>query len=306
MNAPSLEVRIPISPREDYFNRVRAIALSIREFYPQARVRVTVGADTQPRDLGRELPWSAGAGVEWHWVGADEFREWRGTEHPYIATMMERFRPPFRTEFVLMLDADVLAVRPFDELFDASDAVKGMMAHATPFRGTHREIWEKLFAGYGLPRPVFDAEHSGWELMDAVPAQQHSPPYLNTGVVFARTAVLERLYEPYMAALRYVREQIDSYFFEQIALTLACEKSHIPVELLPLRYNFPNQPEFDAAHPAELANIKLLHFLRTQIVDREKEFESIGAMRRLAARRDLSGSNEVLRARIAEVLERMA
>lgn len=301
----SLEVRIPISPRADYFNRIRIIAQSIREFYPAARIRVTVGAEAEPCDLSSELPWSEGLGVRWHWVGEDDFRRWNGTQHPYIATMMERFQPPFSTDFVVMLDADIVAVRRFDELFDGAQSIKGMMAHVTPFLDAHAATWETLYAGYGLPKPEFNAEVSGWRAMEADPRRRYSPPYFNTGVLFAPTPLLEKLYEPYMDALQYVRSRMDTYFFEQIALTLAAAKAGIPLEPLPLRYNYPNQVEFDARHPGELVNIRLLHFLRTEVVHRDRDFETPDAIRGLIARRGLFGSNEVLRDRIAGIVEKI-
>ena len=301
-SAASLEVRIPISPRSDYFNRVWLIARSIREFYPGAIVRVTIGSDS-PESCAQDIPsWSEELGVQWVHVAPNEFEEWRGTAHPYIATMMERFRPPFLGEYVLMLDADIMPIRPFDELFRPDDSMLSMMAHASPFR-RHVDEWRDLYEVYGLPEPRFECEHSGWGAMFQDPSRRFSPPYFNTGVVFGRSDMYENLYEPYMAALRFVRSRMDSYFFEQIALTLALEKIGLPFDLLPLRYNFPNQSAFDEAHRGELQNVSLLHFLRTQIVDREKNFETIADIRRLTERTDLLGSNEILRRRIEQLLK---
>ena len=127
-----------------------------------------------------------------------------------------------------------------------------------------------------------------------------SPFYLNTGVVFAPREIFERLYGPYIDALDFVRSEIDSYFFEQIALTLALERAAIAVNALPLRFNYPNQPEFDQNHPMELADVRLLHFLRTPIINREDDFANYNSLIRLLARNDLTGSNEVLRNRLRE------
>lgn len=299
----SLEVRIPISPRADYFNRVRLIAQSIREFYPKAIVRVTIGVDAAPFDVTEAAPWSKDLDVRWTWVPEADFARWRETSHPYIATMMERFRPPFFAEHVLMMDADVLPVRPFDELFERDHALLSMMAHASPFRN-HVQEWQNLFASYELSEPSFSFEHSGWGAMFTDSSRRFGPPYFNTGVVLARADVYERLYRPYTEALEFVRERLDSYFFEQIALTLALGKTGIPFDALPLRYNFPNQPTFEAAYPRELENVSLLHFLRTDTVDRERDFQSADDIRRLVNRSDLKGSNELLRRRVAELLER--
>jgi len=71
-----------------------------------------------------------------------------------------------------------------------------------------------------------------------------SPFYINTGVVFGSKGIYERLQQPYFEALEFVRGEMDSYFFEQIALTRP--SSELPfLRALPLRFNFPNQPEFE-------------------------------------------------------------
>ena len=313
--ASRLEIRIPISPTEHYFNRIHLIAHSIRSLgpgYADTHIRVTVGADEPERDLHKELPWSKKLGIEWKWIQGDEFTEWRQTAHPYIATMMERFRPPFNAPNVIMLDADVVAMQPFDEwlsLVETSPGVAGVMAHISPFWGQapldHAGVWKILFERHGLKVPEFAYEHSGWGPMDNDPARRYGPPYYNTGVLLAPATLLEKLYEPYMKALWAVRASLDSYFFEQIALTLALYGENIPFHVVGPRYNFPNQPAFDARYPEELKAIRFLHFLRTDVVKREADFETLDAIRALVARTDLTGSNELFRARVAELLPAM-
>jgi hypothetical protein len=307
-----LEVRIPISPADHYFNRIQLIAASIRSLggrYADAAIRVTVGADSEPEDLYARLPWSKEAGVEWVWVGRDDFRDWRGTQHEYIATMMERFRPPFASDQVLMLDADVIIMREFDELvrmLDAAPGIAAVMAHTSPFGreqpAEHERDWNRVFAAFGLPPQPFAHEHSGWGAMERNPLRRFSPPYFNTGVLLASAGALEMLYEPYMAALDTVRRVMDTYFFEQIALTLALATTGVAAHVVPLRYNFPNQPGFDRAHPVEMEQTRFLHFLRTNIVHREADFVDLEAMTRFAERSDLLGSNALLRRRVAELL----
>jgi len=311
-----LEVRIPISPLEHYFNRIQLIACSIRSLggrYADVRVRVTVGADQEPEDLYARLPWSRAAGVDWVWVDRKDFNHWKHTQHEYIATMMERFRPPFSTQQVLMLDADVLVMREFDELsalLDSQPGIAGVMAHASPFLALeeqgHLHSWQQLFECTGLSTPPFTHEHSGWGIMDHSPVRRFAPPYFNTGVVLGTASILETLYAPYMRALNSVRSIMDSYFFEQIALTLALFDTGIPVHVLPLRYNYPNQPEFDAARPGELEAIRFLHFLRTKIVQREADFATLETIEKMTARADLAGSNELFRRRVAELLPSLA
>ena len=117
--------------------------------------------------------------------------------------------------------------------------------------------------------------------------------------------ILCRLYKPYMAAIETVRSVFDNYFVEQIGLTLAVCKESIPYHILPLRYNYPNDPGFDDAWSLELANVCLLHFLRDAVVRRDTDFTSLESMASLIERGDLRGSNEVLRSRVADLLPAM-
>jgi hypothetical protein len=93
----------------------------------------------------------------------------------------------------------------------------------------------------------------------------------------------------------------DTYWFDQLALALAVAKSGVPACTLPLRFNFPNQAAFDEAHPVELADVRFLHYLRTDTVHRDRDFEDLEATGRLIGRTDLSGSSEALRAGVASL-----
>ena len=303
-----IEVRIPISPAMHYYNRIHLITHSIRSLggeFKDARIRVSVGSREKPIDLHRLLPWSRRLGIIWHWVERDRYMAWDKTAHPYIATIMDRFRPPFDAETVLMLDADVVALRPFSEtlaLVSEYPSIAGVMAHVPPFAPNE---WSILFEHAGLTSPELRFECSGWNVMSTNPAERYCPPYFNTGVLAASRSSLELLYEPYLAALQTVRSLYNTYFFEQIALTLAVYQTGIKPRLLSLRYNYPNQHGFDVAFPDEVNEIRFLHFLRTDVVKREDDFVSWAKMRKLSNRRDLIGSNEAFRNRLAQLMPQM-
>src|SRR4051812_46049096 len=108
-----LEVHIPISPRPHFFNRVRYLATSLKMLggdFKSSRIVVTVGHEEAPLDLDGVLPWARDEGIEWRWVDSKQFLRWRGDAFPYVATMMDRFRRPFESEFVMMADADILFI----------------------------------------------------------------------------------------------------------------------------------------------------------------------------------------------------
>lgn len=289
---------MPISPTPAFFNRARLIAKSVREWYPDAEVKVTVGED-KPFSIDRLMSASSavGLGVTTQLVSEQDFAPWRDTQCPYLATVMNSYKPPFHGDHILMLDADVLPVKRFDELF-VFDGISGMQTHVPPFVPT--DNWYHLFDGFGCKRPLHWHEHTGCGVM--CPKKIFSPPYFNSGMIFGPRWCFEKISEPYFAAVQYLRKVMrDTYWFDQIGLALAIAKAEIPVNVLPMRWNFANQLSFDEAFPDELADVRFIHAMRTDIVDRDKDFESEEALHRLSYRRDLLGSNEVLRARVAEL-----
>ena len=307
-SSPQLEVRIPISPSASMFNRVLLIALSIRTLGPRfenTRFRISIGSPTDPGDLRKRFPWSEALDIRWSWVGAERWARWAHTANPNIGAMVEdRFftpRSPGMPPFILFLDVDVLAIKPFLELLDPErPPVQAMMAHASPFKD-HRAGWEKLFGGVAADH-WFKHEHSGWKIMETAESRRLSPPYFNTGVVVMQ----KDAFRPYVVhmheeALGTAAALYNSYFVDQLAFTLMLMNATLPYKTLPLRYNFPNQPAFDRLHPEELREARFIHFLRTDTIDRNRDFESRESILRLISRKDLTGSNETLRQRIEEL-----
>jgi hypothetical protein len=289
----TLEVRIPISPRPAWLNRTRLIMASFRRFYPDTIFRISVGTQQEPGagDVDRV---EDTLGQRVHWLAADRMNEWAGTRSEYLATMNDRFYAPVVGDHVIILDCDVLVMRPFDELF-AVDAIQGVQAHVSPIGDAD---WRTLFSLFGIEPIRFAHAYSGNGIMG--PVGQLGPWYANSGMVFGPRALFERLCEPYQAAVAFLRTVMtDTYWFDQLALALAVAKSDVAACTLPLRFNFPNQAAFDLAHPAELADVRFLHYLRTDTVQRDRDFEDPEATRRLIGRTDLSGSNEALRAGVA-------
>lgn len=292
-----LECRIPISPWPAWLNRTRLIAASIRQFYPNAIVRAYVGEPGGVKPHQKEMVTTALRGLGIEWIGAGEFDKWAGTRSQYIATMNRRFTTPAHGSHVLILDADVLMVRPIPELFEV-DAIQGVQAHVAPVSDAE---WRMLFRLFGVEAPLFGHAYSGNGFMG--PLGRNGPFYPNSGMIFAPRHLFERLCEPYQQAIRFLRNVLpDTYWFDQLAVALAVVKADVPRQSLPPRFNFPNQRTFDEAYPGDLADIRVLHYLRTDTVDRDRDFEDAKALRRFTDRTDLTGSNEVLRARVADLL----
>ena len=96
------------------------------------------------------------------------------------------------------------------------------------------------------------------------------------------------------------------FFLPQAARTLAIYKARLPHRGLPVRYNFPNDPEFDARYPEELRSLRVLHYLRTSIVHRDRDFSTGEHLMRLLGRSDLTGSNRALQRCLADLQARVS
>lgn len=289
------EIRIPISPTPSFVHQVLLIASSLRRFYPDAVVRAYVGAAEGPTPDANRLLEDAfnGKKIGFEWIGQDQFNAWRGTRSPYLATMNRRFQPS-TSEHIIIADADILIVNRFDELF-RTNAVQGVMAHVAPLTQPDMRL---LCTLADAPWPDKLLPYSGNGIM--YPMGSETLFYPNSGFVFAPRALFERLIEPYHESISLLRRHLsDTYWFDQLALALAIAKSGVPHKALPLRYNFPNQAAFDAAHLNELNDIRVLHYLREDTIHRTRDFADLNALRRLMNRTDLGGSNEVLRRTIA-------
>lgn len=309
MSRDILEVRTAISPIDFFFNRVQFIALSIRSLgaqYANTRIHVAVGADEAPYDLHARLPWARSLGIEWHWVDRTDFAAWKPSENPYLATIVERFAPPFSAQYVLVLDPDVIAIAPFDDLIEnikAHPAVLGVMAHeAPPDLSFHKTLWQDIYRAAGLGEPKLEFQYSGWGLRDTAQERRFGPPYFNSGMILAPSEMLEALWPAYIDGVKAVASTINTYYFDQLGFTLGLVKSGVPFRRLPIRFNFPNEHLFDMAFPGELNDLRFLHFLRTEIVHRDDAFKNFATIAEFIARQDLSGSNESFRRRIAQLM----
>jgi hypothetical protein len=292
------EIRVPISPREDFFRRVEFLHRSIRGcggLTSEARLVVSIGADVEPFDVAIREPWSRDQ-VTWRWVDREEFRQ-----YSFYATGTDRFRVRSDADIILFADADVIFVSGIDDLLESlmhQPAIAGVMAHVHPPPGLD---WQRLFTEQQIPLPTDAYQHSGWRLMCDDPALRFAPAYFNFGAVFVPGAWLPPLAYVYERSIAPAEQAGVGLWKSQVALTLSIYRLGLRRLALEPRYNFPNLPIFEAAYPEDLKDVRILHYLRTEIVDRERDFSSPEALRALIARKDLTGANEALRATVEKL-----
>ena len=285
----TLEVRIPISPRPAWINRTRIIAKSIRKWYPDAIV--TVSCYPAANELAHQME----ANYVRYPSQVDHMR-WYGTRSEYLNTMMDRYKGPFYGDHIIMLDADVIPVRQFDELF-LFNAISGVQAHVSPYDTVE---WIRVFRTFGLSEPDMRYRFTGYPFMTAQP---RGPFYPNSGMVFGPRAMFEKLERPYFDAIEYLRGyQHDTYWFDQVGLALGIAQASLPVAPKGMRYNFPNDPRFEEEFPEELEDVRFIHAMRVGEIDRDSDFEDKDAISDLCDAIDLTGSNEILRTHVTRLL----
>jgi hypothetical protein len=282
-----------------FLRQVWIQAQSMRRFGGEiarhARFHVWVSPDAAIRDLHREHPWARPLGIEFHWVDPQLFGE-----HWYYGTALARGDGDFQSDLVLFLDADVLVAGSLDNWLEGllrESAVAGLPAHVDAL-DKDVDAWERLFAHSALPAPRRDTLPSGEGILpDLFPRPM--PAYWNLGVIAGPNAWMRRLGQDLVAELPRINTFISTYFRCQIAVALRLARHQIPYRQVDIRYNFPNDPLFEAAYPEQVPDIRLLHFLRcTEQVDKSQDFSDSERYQALLGRKGLSGSNALLQDRL--------
>jgi hypothetical protein len=290
-----LEIRVPISPKPYFFRQVECLYRSAQAcggLTGNVRMVVSVGEDIEPYEIAATQPWSD-ANVIWRWAPREEFRELS-----YHAAVLDRFRVQSDADVVLFADADTLFVNSVDDLLQSlqtTPAIAGVMAHVPPFTSRPGDTWETVFRRLGRSLPSDLHQHTGWEIMFHQPALRFSPIYYNFGAVFVSRPLLRDLAAAYQRQLLVAETADVGYFVGQLALTRAVYELDLPRIALSPRYNFPNDPLFEAHYPRDLADLRILHYLRQDQVQRDAIWDSPEETVAFINRRDLRPSNEALR-----------
>lgn len=218
--------------------------------------------------------------LHWHWTTGEE-----STQDPY-AQEKNRWRAIGDSEFVCMSDADTLFVRPIDELLQSlrnSPAVAGVVVHHPQFTSTKernvRQGWDYA-ARKLLGRSIaFPCRHT---LQNSETADNETPFCPNFGFVIGSRDLMRSLGEDLCDLRGQVLDLFPlspnedpprmHFFSAQIALALAIEKNQTPWKELSMRYNWPNDSAADVLYPGEIAEIRVVHYLRREKFQRERIF----------------------------------
>ena len=201
----------------------------------------------EPYDIAASQSWSD-QNVIWRWAPREEFRRLS-----YHAAVLDRFKVESDAEVVLFADADTLFVNSVDDLLESLQTVPvvaGVMAHVPPFATRPEETWNTIFRKLGRSLPSDLHQHTGWGTMFHRNDVRFSPIYYNFGAVFVSCDFLPDLAAAYQRQLVVAEKADVGYFIGQLALTLAIYELDLPRIALSPRYNFPNDPLFEAQLPS--------------------------------------------------------
>ena len=302
---PSVEIHIPISPTPAFFNMVQCLALSVRKFggiCRDAPIVLTVGDLTIDPTIEARYPWLGPLGIELRWVPEEFFRR-----HSYYATGAARLAHDFRSDVVLLLDADILVAGHFDGLIRRTHReghLAGMIAPASPLQFFDPPLtWPEVLHHCGIDKAAESChEHPGWPYYFSGEATyRYGPAYFNYGVICAPPALIRKISESYLDHIVKIAELTPYPTLAQIALTMSIVKEDIPIRALPVRYNFPNHPMLEALHGREMGRARFLHLKERHQFEKFDLFADLANVRATTRRDDLRGINERARRVLAAI-----
>lgn len=273
-----LEFRVPISPTPGFFSQVRMFDFALRRLgppYSEARLSVATGDDCDIEAVRAANGWSAGR-VDWQAVPPAVFAEFgiHGTADWRLT------QPADEADLVILSDADTVLLRDIDPLLESMPmdrpAIRGHMAHYPPpssgggLPASHSsQYWPALFERFGVPWPkrLFDYSMAETGSVPQVPA------YYNLGFVVLNRPGLEVFSSRIFEIHRAIRQAIDSYMRCQIAVSLIAYEQGLDIDALPGSYNAANDLVHLRHNYLSVEDIRVLHYLRTDEIERSLIFQ---------------------------------
>jgi hypothetical protein len=297
-----LEFFVCGSPNAAFYSQAAMFRLALDSFggdFARARLVLCIGALDRPALPARWEPHFRNIDVQW--ASRESFLE-HGDGSYHVYNLLD---PGADLSFVC--DADTLPLRPLPADFLASlvaePAIAGVLAHRMPprFDARGNDLRHLDVRGFWkhLGREVVGAEpdvcHEMTLPLVATDAPDPCPFYLNYGFIASTPALLRGLHQHLDVVQPRIRAVLDNDFYMQLGIPMAVLRGALPTRTLPMRYNFPNDPLADARYPDELAQVVVMHYLRTERFDRHRIFATAQDFNAFLALR-LEGSNAVFQA----------
>ena len=306
---PKLDFLYCGSAKDSFFAQVAFARMCLDALggpYRAARVAVAFADYDAPELPERWVPYYDR--IEITWANPDGL-----PNEGYLLQHYARFDMIDETvDLVILSDADVIAVEPFDDLIAdliADPAIAGVLAHyhfpLDGDRGDPDVDWPRIarhVLGRDIARPWrYLYGHNPLEppVLDPV-KRPNAPFYVNYGVLIAPPAMMQTLGAREYALGRIAEDITGPYWSSQVALALACEEQGFVCRALPPRYNWATRPETIDLYPDEVPEITLIHYMN------KANFRGSAIFTKGTTFKDFiegryEGSDEIFRARVEKI-----
>lgn len=296
-----IEIHVPMSPTEGFFNRFRYLFRSWQingDRHLSYRFVITIGSDEPPYDFSQRVPWAKDQPISWRWFDRELF-----CRHSWWGTINDRFRADIKADYLILMDADTLfagTIADALKLMPSGGGVAGVTAYQTPFRElkegeTPEGQWQKLFAQAGLGVPQFSFRHSATGEM--------CPAYYNNAFfVVSRNAATQIGKIIFDEMDRSDRILGHMSFRDQVAMTTAIYRLGLATAILPLRFNHfigrSTLPEFGS----EWQEARVIHYTATELFNAEADGVSVDSVAQWLSRNQAT-KLEGIRTKFREALK---
>jgi len=272
---PRIEFRIPIAPTIAFYNRVHFFCAALRRLgqgHADTLVSIVVGDYADLDEVRRANAWATDYNVQWHRVPEDV-----SVTHHYYGTSDFRYALPESTaDLVVLADADTALVRPVVQdlswMLCDEPCIAGHMAHIPPrLKFLERpdlatsDVWPFLFREFCIPFPNELYRYSR-DLAGEFPS---APAYYNLGFVALNWFAFRIVKNAIFDVRKRLNNIIQSEMRCQIALTLISYKHAFKRRNLSAIFNAANDEAYLRHNRVRPDDIRVLHYLRTDEVDRD-------------------------------------
>lgn len=298
-------IGIPASPNDEFFSQVAMLRLALDKLggvYQKADIVLFLGDEHIKALPSRWEPYLSDK-VIIEWADPDDFRKYNA-----FAQANARWGYDYSDyDVVGFLDADVLVVKPIDDLLISmvqSPSVMGAIAHYTLPRHMYDDpnpkvAWQKLSQQFTGKPIAFNYRHT---LSEHQPNEWlYCPFYINYGMVLFTPHMIHTLRDTYLSLQMRLAAELEYPFFSaQIALTLTFNALDMRMTPISLKYNYPNDPTADRLHTNELRDVRIIHYLRTDKFDRQRIFTNQEEFDRFLSL-ELTGSDRVFQTYVRQL-----
>jgi hypothetical protein len=282
----SISIHIPISPNISFYSKIKWIRKSLDSLgtpYNKSILHITVSNEN---NISLDIISNC----------FEEFKKNRHryrfyitdsskfAQYSYGETAGLRFMNIDNSDITIFCDADILFIKPFDELLEETltyGGIYGVIAHNTPFHNLDKsnEEWWNCLSDMITPNDTINLNHS-----HSLHPNIKCPPYYNNGFIIGKTddwkKIADFCYQNFRDIYKLLPESYNrvegssNFFSMQISFSLALHKFKIKTHPISNIYNCANDQRLANLLGNKTNDIRIIHYLRGRYINRNLIFVS--------------------------------